>query len=104
MALNLSLVQNINPGNADGLSTVMAPGFTNLFGELYFSANNGTTGFELFKYNPNAGEGVDPVTLAADINGGGDSDPADLTGLNGLLYFAATDDGTTGRELYTYDP
>lgn len=40
MALNLSLVQDINPG-AD---SSFPGGFTPLLGELYFGADNGTVG------------------------------------------------------------
>ncbi|NQZ64674.1 hypothetical protein [Crocosphaera sp.] len=96
MALNLSLVQDINPG-AD---SSFPGGFTPLLGELYFGADNGTVGDELFVFDPLTGE----ATLAADINpGAGGSNPGGFTVFDGLLYFAAFEP-TNGRELYSYDP
>ena len=96
MALNLSLVQDINPG-AD---SSFPGGFTPLLGELYFGADNGTVGDELFVFDPLTGE----ATLAADINpGAGGSNPGGFTVFDGLLYFAAFE-ATNGRELYSYDP
>lgn len=67
----------------------------NAQGTLYFSANNGTNGQELFRTN---GTSVGTV-IDTDINPGtGSSDPAYMAQLNGYLYFAAT--GANGRELY----
>ena len=74
---------------------------------LYFSANGRTDdGIELWKY-----DGV-VITRVADINpnppgpGGddfyADSNPADFTVHDGLLYFSAND-GTHGQELWVYD-
>ncbi len=67
----------------------------NAQGTLYFSANNGTNGQELFRTNGTS-VGTVPDT---DINPGtGSSDPAYFAQLNGYLYFAAS--GANGRELY----
>lgn len=90
-----------------------SPSYLTVFNsKLYFSANDGIHGFELWVY-----DGVNPPTMVADINpdkfvvhedprGGtliyGCSYPVDLTVFNSKLYFSA-DDGTTGRELWVYD-
>jgi ELWxxDGT repeat protein len=65
-------------------------------GTLYFAANDGTTGVELWK-----SEGTDALTvLVFDIyNGAPSSSPHELTNFNGTLFFAAND-GTTGVELW----
>ena len=69
-------------------------------GALYFEADDGTHGPELWKYNGSS------ATLAADINTNGDfgSYPDYLMAYNGALYFQA-DDGTstTGVELWKFD-
>jgi ELWxxDGT repeat protein len=65
--------------------------------ELYFSADNGSTGAELFSYDDTA------VTLRANINpGAAGSNPSELTPYNGLLYFRAND-GATGEELWRFN-
>jgi len=65
--------------------------------ELYFSATDGGTGIELWKYDGSA------TTRVADINpGSANSNPASLTVYNGVLYFAATDI-SSGRQLWQYD-
>ncbi len=74
-------------------------------GTLYFKANDGSHGFELWSYDP--GGGGDPQLV--DINPTGSSNPSNLTvddspGPNqGTLYFTAND-GTDGFELWSYDP
>jgi uncharacterized delta-60 repeat protein len=66
-------------------------------GILYFSATNGTSGNELFKY---AGT---TVTLVKDINPGvSSSNPGNFVSMGGFVYFTA-DDGSMGRELWKTD-
>ncbi|MBL0066829.1 MAG: hypothetical protein IPP38_17830 [Bacteroidetes bacterium] len=86
-------VTNINPG--PGSST---PQYMTLFqGELYFSADDGTNGAELWSFNGTTS------TLKADIRSGAlGSNPAFLKVYNNKLYFQA-DDGTFGTELFVYD-
>ena len=67
-------------------------------GTVYFAANDGTHGNELWKSIGGAAS-----TLVLDINpGAGDSNPSNLTVVGGLLYFSASD-GTHGNELWQSD-
>ncbi len=69
--------------------------FINVEGILYFTANNDTNGFELYKADPSTG-----VVSLIDINAGsGSSSPTNLTNVNGTLYFQANDP-TNGSELW----
>ena len=78
------MVKDINPG-AGGSS----PGaLTNVNGTLYFSANDGTHGFELWKSDGTAAG----TTMVKDIAPlATSSSPQSLTTLNGALCFKAND-------------
>ena len=89
----LSLVADINsaPMGSNPGSLIV---FNN---ELYFGANDGIHGIEIWKYN---GTSVSRVT---DINPGANSSSFSQPCIfNGVLYFRATD-GTNGIELWKYD-
>ena len=84
---------------------------TAMGGKLYFTANNGNDGYELWVYNPyNIVSSENPV-MVADIWPGSDlgdifpnsSYPNSLTELGGKLYFQANN-GDNGLELWVYDP
>jgi ELWxxDGT repeat protein len=94
-----TLVKDINTATRQVNDYTGPLDVVNLNGVLYFAADNGTTGGELFKSN-----GTAPGTmLIKDLNPGTQgSDPADFALLNGTVYFAATD-ALGGRELYKTD-
>src|SRR5205823_7952231 len=65
---------------------------------LYFSADDGVNGGELWK-----SDGTVPGTVQVkNINSSGDSSPSGFTVFNNALYFSA-DDGMTGFELWKTD-
>jgi ELWxxDGT repeat protein len=93
------LVKDINT-TTQPVSDYFGPrDLANLNGVLYFSADNGSTGGELFRSNGTAAG----TTLVKDLNPGAQgSDPSSFALLNGTAYFAATD-ALGGRELYKTD-
>jgi ELWxxDGT repeat protein len=92
-------VKNINPRTSYGLGTGSSPLYLTVMNSvLYFSANNGTNGRELWK-----SDGTEAgTTLVRDIFAGGEGTPADLTVVGSTLYFSVLD-GSTGRELWKSD-
>ncbi|OQX73891.1 MAG: hypothetical protein B6D59_04255 [Campylobacteraceae bacterium 4484_4] len=65
---------------------------------LFFPANNGATGIELYRYDI-ASNTVTFTDIRAGVAG---SRPTFITEVNGKLYFAANN-GIDGRELWIYD-
>jgi ELWxxDGT repeat protein len=96
-----SLLADINQhtdpsGNSEGS---FPTGLTVYNGKLYFQANDGNYGAELWEY-----DGVFPPQMVADIqtNPGMGSNPICFTEFNGELYFRAVEnDGS--NELWKYD-
>lgn len=86
-----SLVSNLNASGSSNPAELVS--FNN---EIYFAADNGTNGTELFKTNGTT------ITLVKDINPTGSSFPTGLTVFNGALYFAASD-GSNGIEVWKSD-
>jgi ELWxxDGT repeat protein len=87
------------PGHRPGGDTSLPFNLTNVNGTLFFKADDGTHGRELWKSDGTTAGTV----LVKDINpGGADSYPSDLTNVNGTLFFTA-DDSTHGRELWKSD-
>ena len=89
----------INPGSANSNSFFNY--LTNVNGTLYFLADDGTNGQELWRINGSGvAEMVEDAVAGGGINpGSATSSPSLLRNVNGTLYFSA-DDGTNGRELY----
>ncbi|QSQ25700.1 HYR domain-containing protein [Pyxidicoccus parkwayensis] len=72
---------------------------TNVRGALYFAANDGSSGVELWR-----SDGTEAGTrMVKDIASDSSSSvPSSLTAMNGVLYFAAND-GSSGDELWKSD-
>ena len=90
-----SLIRDINPGAATSNICYL----TAIGNLLYFGANNGINGMELWK-----SDGTEAGTvLLKDINpGAGSCSIGYLTNVNGTLFFVAND-GSTGSELWKSD-
>jgi ELWxxDGT repeat protein len=90
-----ALVKDINPGLAS--SYPLFP--TNVNGTLFFAANDGSHGVELWQSNGTSSG----TALVKDIlPGSAGSDPSYLTNVNGTLFFQASD-GSNGEELWKSD-
>ncbi len=89
------MVKDSNPGSDGSFPSEL----TNVSGTLYFEADDGADGAELWKSNGTAAGTV----MVKDINpGSSNSFPFGLTNVNGTLYFQA-DDGVDGVELWKSD-
>jgi ELWxxDGT repeat protein len=91
-------VSDINPGEGDSFREHNTSEYTITgYGQkLYFAANDGIHGTELWEY-----DGVNPPVLVSDIYPGpAGSGPYQLVVYDDRLYFSA-DDGNHGRELWS---
>lgn len=91
-----SIIQDIQSGSPDS----NPEDFAIFNGVLYFSANDGTNGKELWKYD----QASSPSTsMVADIRSGSfGSSPYELIVFNNKLYFIANN-GSNGDEMWEYD-
>jgi trimeric autotransporter adhesin len=88
------MVKDIYPGGSSSSPTIM----TDVNGTLFFVADDGVHGFELWKT-----DGTEAGTvMVKDINLNGSSDPRRLTKLGAQLFFRA-DDGVQGEILWKSD-
>src|SRR5262249_50840794 len=102
-AAGTTLVNDISPGGSTGyygnyyVNSSTPSYLTAVNGTLFFTADDGTHGRELWKTNGTAAG----TTLVKDINTSSNtgSYPRSLTAVNGTLFFTASD-GTTGDELW----
>ena len=86
-------------GHQPGQQQLVPRYLTNVGGTLFFSANDGTHGVELWRSDGTAGG----TQMVDDINpGSGSSYPQYLTNVDGTLFFSAND-GTHGFELWRSD-
>ena len=93
------MVKDITSGSAGSFSYTPAVKPVVMNNELYFNANDGINGYELWKSDGTASGTV----MVKDINiGGSDSFPQHLTVVGNTLYFDAND-GTNGNELWKSD-
>lgn len=93
-----SNVQDINPGSSGITSPNFQQPVCELNNKLYFAADNGVVGSELYTCNGST------ATLAWDIEAGAaGSYPDNLTVLNGNIFFRASTTGS-GTELWKYTP
>src|SRR6266542_2274859 len=92
--LSAALVADIVPGVVGSKPSDLVP----VNGTLFFVANDGDHGTELWKSNGTAAGTV----LVKDIRPGpGDADPQNLTSVGGKILFFRADDGVHGSELWT---
>jgi ELWxxDGT repeat protein len=91
----ITVIDSINPGS--GSSYAMDAGSAALGEYLYFQADDGTHGDELWRTNGTVTELVEDINTGS--SGADDSEPDFFTALNGYLYFQAND-GTHGFELW----
>jgi ELWxxDGT repeat protein len=97
VAYATQLVEDINPG--PGSSNPQ--NFLLVNGVVYFTADDGTSGVELWRTLPGGAD----VARVKDLNPGaasGLSPSSELVAMNGMLYFEGTD-GASGFELWTTD-
>ncbi len=92
---NTVLVRDIRPG----INSSNPTEFTNIKGNVFFAANEGVHGTEIWKSNGNGA--VAAPFMVKDIRvGATGSNPTQLLNINGQLVFTA-DNGTSGVELWT---
>ena len=84
------MVKDINPAGSSGPYYL-----TVVNGTLFFFANDGPHGNELWKSDGT----LTGTVMISDINPAGNSDPGWIADVNGTLFFGA-DDGTHGYELW----
>lgn len=96
---SLHSVADINLGASSSAAFVADRRMAVLDTVLYFAADNGTTGSELYRW-----DNINAPVLAYDINPGtAGSDINELVAYNGKIFFSNTD-GANGSELWSYNP
>lgn len=94
------LVKDIRPGSGYGISHLFTDIFININGTLFFTADNGVNGVELWKSNGTAAGTV----LVKDIYPGlSSSGPTLFTSFKNMLFFTAFNKATGGYDLWKSD-
>jgi len=97
-AAGTMMVKDINPGPSTSFPSFF-PQLTNINGTVYFEADDGVHGVELWRTDGTA----DGTVMIKDIDPGSNSSGSGaLMNVGGTLYFAA-DDGAHGDELWKSD-
>ncbi len=100
-AANTTKVKEINPATI-GLDAAVNSSPNNFYvynNKLYFTATDGTNGFE-----PWVSDGTSGGTfMLKNINSAGNSNAFEFTAFNGFVYFSADDNSTNGSELWRTD-
>lgn len=94
-----SVYRSINPGAADAMPS--GNQYIEYNNVLYFLANNGTSGNELWRIDRSI-SGIADTAMVKDINTSGDSNPSNFIVFGGKLLFQAND-GIHGAELWQTD-
>ena len=95
-----TLVENINETGTGGASDSSPDNLTAFDGYLYFGADDGINGRELWRTDGTVTELVKNINM--NTSEGIDSNPAGFTALGGYLYFSAND-GINAVELWRTD-
>ncbi len=92
------LVQDMNTGLDNAIPVAMGSPMIGHGGNLYFTADNGASGLELYRY-----DGTNNPSLVWDImTGGADASPDNYVEHLGTIYFRARTDAN-GYELWEYN-
>lgn len=91
------MVKDINSGSDDSIDFETETDFTQMGENIFFTADDGITGIELWKTN---GFGLG-TTIVKNINPGStSSDPIDLNVVGNILYFIVYNSATSENELW----
>ncbi len=97
--VNPKMIRDLNPGTGDAYPH----NFTAVGDTLYFSAQDGLKGYELWAFDTAAASSATNPKMLKDLRVGAlSSQPSDFFAVGSDLYFSAND-GSTGRELWKYD-
>lgn len=90
---------NINPDTPGDVNNGVPGNFIEFNGEIFFRANDGVNGIELWKIDSNQN-----VSIVQDIRpGSSSSSPNNFIIFNNKLYFTAFDENVGGIDLFSFD-